>query len=111
MLDALVEGCRRLQTAEVLPESHGATPRLTLVMTLAELRQLCGFATTETGEQLSAAALRRLCCDAEVIPAVLGGAGEVLDVGRTAVWPPQRSGKHSSPGTSTAASPTAPDRR
>ncbi len=92
MLDALVESCRRLQTAEVLPEAHGAVPRLTLTMTLAELQELSGFATTETGEQLSPAAVRRLCCDAEVIPAVLGGQSEVLDVGRlrrlttAAIW-------------------------
>ena len=92
MLDALLEGCRRLQTAEVLPESHGATPRLTLTMNLDDLRNLTGFATTETGEQLSATAIRRICCDAQVIPAVLGTTAEVLDVGRTqrlvtaAIW-------------------------
>ncbi len=92
MLDALVEGCRRLQTAEVLPQTHGAVPRLTLTMTLAGLQELSGFATTETGEQLSPATLRRLSCDAEVIPAVLGGRSEVLDVGRlqrlttAAIW-------------------------
>ena len=92
MLDALVEACRRLQTANVLPESHGATPRLTLTMDLDDLRDLSGLATTETGEQLSATAFRRICCDADVIPAVLGTTSEVLDVGRTqrlvttAIW-------------------------
>ena len=92
MLDALVEACRRLQTADVLPESHGAVPRLTLTMDLEHLTNLTGFATTETGEQLSATALRRICCDAHVIPAVLGTNSEVLDVGRTqrlvttAIW-------------------------
>ncbi|MCE1173609.1 MAG: HNH endonuclease [Propionibacteriales bacterium] len=34
------------------------------------------------GQPLSAGELRRVCCDAEVIPAVLGAASEVLDVGR-----------------------------
>ena len=82
MLDALVEGCRRLQTADLLPTSHGAVPRLTLMMSLTELQQRAGVAITETGEQLSASAVRLLCCDAEVIPAVLGGRSEVLDVGR-----------------------------
>ena len=33
-------------------------------------------------EPISGAAARRLCCDASVIPVVLGGAGEILDVGR-----------------------------
>ena len=34
-------------------------------------------------EPLSAGELRRLCCDADLIPAVLGAASEVLDVGRS----------------------------
>ena len=83
MLDAMVESCRLLQTTEVLPESHGAAPRLTLTMSLEQLQALSGFAATETGEMLSASAVRRLCCDAEIIPAVLGRPSEVLDVGRT----------------------------
>ncbi len=111
MLDALVEACRRLQTAEVLPESHGAVPRLTLTMSYAELRDHSGFGTTETGEQLSATALRRICCDAHVIPAVLGTTSEVLDVGRAQRLVTTAIGKPSSPETSTAGSPTAPDRR
>jgi len=82
MLDALVEACGRLQTAQVLPEQHGATPRVSLLMKLEDLAATLGTATTETGEELSAGAVRRLCCDADIIPAVLGGAGEVLDVGR-----------------------------
>jgi hypothetical protein len=92
LLDALVEACRRLQTADLLPESHSAASRLTLTMDLEGLRNLSGFGTTETGEQLTATAIRRICCDAHVIPAVLGSNSEVLDVGRmqrlvtAAIW-------------------------
>ncbi len=92
MLDALTEACHRLQTTNVLPESHGAVPRLTLTMNLEDLKNLSGFGTAETGEQLSASTIRRLCCDSHVIPAVLGTSSEVLDVGRaqrlvtTAIW-------------------------
>jgi len=39
-------------------------------------------AIPSSGETLSADEVRRLACDALVIPAVLGGASEVLDVGR-----------------------------
>ena len=39
-------------------------------------------ATTETGTVLGAADLRRIACDTQVIPVVMGGPGEVLDVGR-----------------------------
>ena len=92
LLDALVEACRHLQTREVLPEAHGAVPRLTLTMDYGDLRTMAGFGTTETGGELSASAIRRICCDAHLIPAVLGTASEVLDVGRTqrlvtaAIW-------------------------
>lgn len=82
MLDALVESCRLVQGTDQLPEAHGAVPRLTLTMDLEHLRALSGLATTETGERLSASAVRRLCCDADLVPAVLGAASEVLDVGR-----------------------------
>src|SRR4051812_13781770 len=82
-LDAFVEGCRRLMTAEVLPASHGATPRLIVTMGLEDLKAGIGSATVATGEHLSATAVRRLACDCDVIPMVLGTNGEVLDVGRS----------------------------
>ena len=90
--DALVEACSRLTDAETLPDCHGAKPRITLTLDFTALLAGLGEATLETGEQLSAAAVRRLACDADLIPAVLGTDGEVLDVGRTqrlvtaAIW-------------------------
>ncbi len=46
-------------------------------------------AVTETGTELSSAELRKLACDARVVPVVMGGASEVLDVGRaTRTIPP-----------------------
>jgi hypothetical protein len=47
---------------------------------LAERSDSCGVTTN--GTTLSAATLRRLACDADILPTVLGGHGEVLDVGR-----------------------------
>jgi hypothetical protein len=47
---------------------------------LAEQSDTCGV--TNDGATLSAATLRRLACDAHLLPTVLGGRGEVLDVGR-----------------------------
>ena len=46
----------------------------------------------DTGTPIAAGDLRRLCCDADLVPAVLGGPSEVLDVGRTQrlVTPPIR---------------------
>ncbi len=92
MLDALIEACHRLQGLEVLPECHGATPRVTVTVSYEDLRRESGYGTTETGEDLCAATLRRICCDADIIPAVLGTHSEVLDVGRqmrlaaAAIW-------------------------
>ena len=51
-----------------------------------------GPPTTDDGGELSPAAVRRLACDADIIPVVLGTRGEVLDVGRArrlvtpAIW-------------------------
>ena len=38
---------------------------------------------TDDGIPLPVETVRRMCCDAEILPIVLNGAGEVLDVGRT----------------------------
>jgi hypothetical protein len=92
MLDALLDACRLLQTAEVLPESHGTLPRLTLTIDYTQLLTLSGLGEAETGERLSASAIRQLCCDAEIIPIVMAGTSQVLDVGRqmrlasAAIW-------------------------
>ena len=92
MLDALVQACRRLQTAEVLPDCHGATPRVAVTIDYDDLLRGTGFATTETGEQVSPDTARRMACDADLIPIVLGTGSEVLDVGRhqrlatAAIW-------------------------
>jgi hypothetical protein len=41
----------------------------------------------DSGVEISPETARRLACDAEIIPAVLGSRGEVLDIGRaTRVW-------------------------
>ncbi len=48
------------------------------------LESVTGAGLTATGELLSAAAVRRLACDGHLIPMVLGGRGEVLDLGRAA---------------------------
>ena len=92
LLDALIDTCRHAQTADLLPHQHGAQPRLTLLMDYADLLAGLGVGVTDDGTEIPARAVRRLCCDAEVVPAVLGSAGEVLDVGRTsrlvtpAIW-------------------------
>ncbi len=82
--DALVELSLDAQESEgLLPEQHGAKPRVTVAPDFETLRQGVGAASLDSGDALSASAVRRIACDADIIPTVLGSLGEVLDVGRT----------------------------
>ncbi len=46
--------------------------------------QVRGTGLSMTGHVLSAATVRKMACDASIIPAVLGGSGEILELGRAA---------------------------
>jgi hypothetical protein len=101
MWDALVDATRLLTDTEVLPEAHGTKPRLVITLDYLTLATEIakpghgGHAHTghehgghrhgelDTGEILSAAAVRRLACDADVLPVVLGTKSQILDAGRT----------------------------
>ena len=88
--DALIDLCDTAAKVALLPDSHGTTPRVTVTMTLDALTRGIGHGaghgtghgTSETGEDLSAETIRRMACDAELIPVVLGQGSMVLDVGR-----------------------------
>ena len=93
MWDALVQTAQHALDTEHPPESHGTRPRVVVTTTLDALQQRLGAAgQTETGLELSVAAVRRLACHAQVIPGVLDSDGMVLDVGRAqrlvtvAIW-------------------------
>jgi len=83
MWDALIEASRLLAGTTVLPTSHGARPRVAVTIDHQTLVTGAGTGLLETGETLSASAVRRLACDADVLPLVLGSRSQVLDVGRT----------------------------
>ncbi|NJC81998.1 DUF222 domain-containing protein [Planosporangium mesophilum] len=80
--DALVEVCRLAQACTKLPDNGGDRPQVVVTVSYDTLRDRVGAATLDDGQLLSAAAARRLACDAAILPAVLDGAGQVLDVGR-----------------------------
>ena len=106
MFDALVELAQHALDTDQAPASHGARPRVAVTVDLHSLTTGLDIGLTsgpdtglDTGHQpgpgqwseictddglrLSIAAVRRLACDADLIPVCLGTDGEVLDVGRT----------------------------
>ncbi|MEV0282927.1 DUF222 domain-containing protein [Kribbella sp. NPDC050820] len=62
----------------------GAKANITVTIDLADLKAAAADATGKLvyGDDLSAGAIRRLACDAKIIPLVLGTNSEPLDVGR-----------------------------
>ncbi|WP_020576404.1 HNH endonuclease signature motif containing protein [Actinopolymorpha alba] len=81
--DAFVELLDLTLAAGEAPTRGGTKPQIIITMTLAQLVTGIGYATLDSGEQISAETARLLACDADVIPAVLNGKGQVLDLGRT----------------------------
>ena len=79
---AFVELVERLDPAD-LPRAGGVNATVVVTMSLESLQDGLAAATLDTGARLSAATARRLACEAGVIPVVLGGDGQPLDVGRT----------------------------
>ncbi|HEY0775665.1 MAG TPA: DUF222 domain-containing protein, partial [Nocardioidaceae bacterium] len=67
---------------DLLPASGGVAATIVVTMTLDQLRTGLGVCTLDTGTQVSAGQVRRLACEAGIIPVVLGGESEPLDVGR-----------------------------
>ncbi|MGH3500299.1 MAG: DUF222 domain-containing protein, partial [Nocardioidaceae bacterium] len=81
--DAFCEAMRRVSLDGGLPASGGDRPRVVVTVDFDDLKHRTGHGTNvDTGAQLSAAAVRRLACDAQILPVVLSGDGQVLDVGR-----------------------------
>ncbi len=81
--DALLEIIGRGVAA---PEGTTQTEKAKIVITIdhdALAGKVCGGGSTDTGQHLSAGVIRRLACDAQLIPLVLGGPSEALDVGAT----------------------------
>ncbi len=66
------------------PNHGGDRPRVVVMLDYQKLKQGCIDARLlSAGEPISASALRQLACDADVLPAVLNGPTQPLDVGRT----------------------------
>jgi hypothetical protein len=77
--------CALLENLPVngLPKHGGTATSVMVILDLETLKTDGGFAETSTGDRITAEQARRLACQAGIIPVVLGGKGEVLDLGRT----------------------------
>ena len=79
--------CQLLEAlpADKLPTAGGASATIVVTMTLEQLTASLaehGVSTLDTGGVLTAGDARRLACTAGIIPMVLGGTSEPLDLGR-----------------------------
>lgn len=86
--DALLELTRQHARCGLAPGLGGDRPRIVVTLTYDRLLNSAVAAGLRgqlvgTGEPIAASALRLLLCDADVLPVVLGGRSEILDVGRS----------------------------
>jgi Domain of unknown function (DUF222) len=79
---AFAEYVQRYPTTK-LPKAGGINATVVVLLPYDTLIGGLKAANLDTGQTISAALARRLACEAGIIPAVLGGKSEVLDLGRT----------------------------
>lgn len=80
--DALVELAQRALSDGELPTDGGQRPQVVVTVSLPVLQGRIGMGSLALGGPINADIARRIACDAEIIPVVLGSRGEPLDVGR-----------------------------
>ncbi|WP_140395073.1 HNH endonuclease signature motif containing protein [Arthrobacter sedimenti] len=105
LLEGLVGACRIALSTGGLPATGGHRPQVMVTIDyqdlLGQTQRLAQVLTGRTqlpgqrpgqavfAGQASARTIRQLACDADIIPVVLGGAGQVLDLGRAQrLFPP-----------------------
>lgn len=82
--DALLGLVDAWQASRHAPAVAGDRPRIVVTMRESDLRERAEQAgLLPDGSPISAGDLRRLCCDADLTPLVLGSESEILDAGRT----------------------------
>ena len=81
--DALIDLINDTAHHKDAPLLAGQRPNIIVTLDYHRLYEAAAEAgLLPSGQAISAGDLRRLCCDANLIPAVLGGASQPLDVGR-----------------------------
>ncbi|HEY3409681.1 MAG TPA: DUF222 domain-containing protein [Propionicimonas sp.] len=82
--DGLLAMVHHHSQGSLAPNHGGDRPRIVITLTYDKLLADCQDARLlSTGHPVDPGTIRRLLCDADLMPAVLGGPSEVLDVGRS----------------------------
>lgn len=80
--EALADVCAQVLTHGDVPRCGGRRPHLNVIIRLEDLEARARAAMLDLGGTLTPESLRMLACDAAVIPIVMNGQGQPLDVGR-----------------------------
>lgn len=90
LLDGLVSACRIALSGDGLPATGGHRPQVMVTINLRDLLSDLGHdGHSVFAQQISARSIRKLACDADILPLVLGGRGQILDIGRAQrLFPP-----------------------
>ena len=80
--DALVEICDLARGNDQMSAAGGEPPHVTVTVDYDTLIKQLSGATLDYGQRLSVAQTRLAACDCQIIPVVMGGDSEPLDVGR-----------------------------
>jgi hypothetical protein len=82
--DALLAMVNHHAQESLAPNHGGDRPRIVITLRYDQLLASCERAgLLSTGDRIDAGTARRLLCDADLMPAILGGPSEILDVGRS----------------------------
>jgi hypothetical protein len=81
--DAMADLVSLALRGDQLPKQRGNRAHLLVTITEENLRTRRGFGVTASGEHLTAAAIRRIACDAKITPITVDANGVPLAVGRT----------------------------
>ncbi|WP_175557464.1 HNH endonuclease signature motif containing protein [Raineyella antarctica] len=82
--DALMQIVHASMSRSASPVHGGDRPRMTVVIDWEDLASRVGVGQSlDSGQGVSPAQVRQMACDCDVLPVVLGGESQPLDVGRT----------------------------
>jgi hypothetical protein len=81
--DALLDICRLALVTEKLPDNGGDRPQVVVTTDYDVLKQEIGYGTLDNGDRVTPETCRKLACDARLLPVVMSGPSQPLDVART----------------------------